>query len=111
MAAGAIGTDHGRKEGKKGRDSEIIVYCGVGGYASSWWFILTQVLGYALRDGPLPVAVDRPLPVLDEMGTSLLLTLKFANSYIWGQVLYGPSAKNRVSGRRLSHHLQRECQG
>jgi thiosulfate/3-mercaptopyruvate sulfurtransferase len=23
-----------------------IVYCGVGGYASSWWFVLTQVLGY-----------------------------------------------------------------
>ena len=25
---------------------EIVVYCGVGGYASSWWFVLTQVLGY-----------------------------------------------------------------
>jgi thiosulfate/3-mercaptopyruvate sulfurtransferase len=25
---------------------QIIVYCGVGGYASSWWFVLTQVLGY-----------------------------------------------------------------
>jgi thiosulfate/3-mercaptopyruvate sulfurtransferase len=25
---------------------EIIVYCGVGGYASSWWFVLTQALGY-----------------------------------------------------------------
>ena len=25
---------------------EIIVYCGVGGYASSWWFVLTQELGY-----------------------------------------------------------------
>jgi len=25
---------------------EIIVYCGVGGYASSWWFVLSQVLGY-----------------------------------------------------------------
>jgi thiosulfate/3-mercaptopyruvate sulfurtransferase len=25
---------------------EVIVYCGVGGYASSWWFVLTQVLGY-----------------------------------------------------------------
>jgi len=25
---------------------EIIVYCGVGGYASSWWFVLTEVLGY-----------------------------------------------------------------
>jgi len=27
-------------------NKEIIVYCGVGGYASSWWFVLTQVLGY-----------------------------------------------------------------
>jgi thiosulfate/3-mercaptopyruvate sulfurtransferase len=37
MASGVIG---------KHRDKEIIVYCGVGGYASSWWFVLTQVLGY-----------------------------------------------------------------
>ncbi len=28
------------------RGQEIIVYCGVGGYASAWWFVLTQVLGY-----------------------------------------------------------------
>jgi thiosulfate/3-mercaptopyruvate sulfurtransferase len=25
---------------------EIIIYCGVGGYTSTWWFILTQILGY-----------------------------------------------------------------
>ena len=25
---------------------EIIVYCGVGGYARAWWFVLTQILGY-----------------------------------------------------------------
>jgi thiosulfate/3-mercaptopyruvate sulfurtransferase len=25
---------------------EIVVYCGVGGYASAWWFVLTQLLGY-----------------------------------------------------------------
>ena len=37
MASGVIG---------RHRDKEIIVYCGVGGYASSWWFVLTQVLGY-----------------------------------------------------------------
>jgi len=37
MAAGVIG-----KQGKR----EIIVYCGVGGYGSSWWFVLTRVLGY-----------------------------------------------------------------
>jgi thiosulfate/3-mercaptopyruvate sulfurtransferase len=27
-------------------NQEIIVYCGVGGYASSWWFVFTQMLGY-----------------------------------------------------------------
>jgi thiosulfate/3-mercaptopyruvate sulfurtransferase len=37
MASGVIG---------KHKANEIIVYCGVGGYASSWWFVLTQVLGY-----------------------------------------------------------------
>lgn len=28
------------------KDREIVVYCGVGGYASSWWYVLRQVLGY-----------------------------------------------------------------
>jgi thiosulfate/3-mercaptopyruvate sulfurtransferase len=45
MAAGVVGTDKSR---------EIIVYCEVGGYASTWWFLLTQVLGYSnvkLYDG------------------------------------------------------------
>lgn len=37
MVSGVIG---------KQDPKEIIVYCGVGGYASSWWFVLTQVLGY-----------------------------------------------------------------
>lgn len=37
MASGVIGK-HNMKE--------TIVYCGVGGYASSLWFVLTQVLGY-----------------------------------------------------------------
>jgi thiosulfate/3-mercaptopyruvate sulfurtransferase len=37
MASGVIGRQ---------KANEIIVYCGVGGYASSWWFVLTQVLGY-----------------------------------------------------------------
>jgi len=27
-------------------DRPIIVYCGVGGYASIWWYVLTQVLEY-----------------------------------------------------------------
>ncbi|MFH0915657.1 MAG: rhodanese-like domain-containing protein, partial [bacterium] len=38
MAAGVI---------EQGKYEEIIAYCGVGGYASSWWFVLTQMLGYA----------------------------------------------------------------
>jgi len=35
-----------------GKGKEIIVYCalvrccGVGGYGSSWWFVLSQMLGY-----------------------------------------------------------------
>jgi thiosulfate/3-mercaptopyruvate sulfurtransferase len=37
MASGVIG---------RHKAKEIIIYCGVGGYASSWWFVLTQVLGY-----------------------------------------------------------------
>lgn len=37
MAIGATGPGRGR---------ETIVYCGVGGYASAAWFVLTQVLGY-----------------------------------------------------------------
>lgn len=28
-------------------NDNIIVYCGVGGYASSWWFILSEVLQYS----------------------------------------------------------------
>lgn len=30
----------------RSKHSEIIVYCGVGGYASVWWFLLHEVLGY-----------------------------------------------------------------
>lgn len=30
----------------KDKASEIILYCGVGGYAATWWFVLTQILGY-----------------------------------------------------------------
>jgi thiosulfate/3-mercaptopyruvate sulfurtransferase len=37
MAFGATGPCGGR---------EIIVYCGVGGYASAAWFLLSQVMGY-----------------------------------------------------------------
>jgi thiosulfate/3-mercaptopyruvate sulfurtransferase len=46
MASGVLREPwhHGVHGGHWGR--KIIVYCGVGGYASSWWFVLTQVLGY-----------------------------------------------------------------
>ncbi|HTY62597.1 MAG TPA: sulfurtransferase [Acidobacteriota bacterium] len=37
MASGVLGDD---------KSKEIVVYCGVGGYASTWWFLLTQILGY-----------------------------------------------------------------
>jgi thiosulfate/3-mercaptopyruvate sulfurtransferase len=40
MTLGVIG------ESVDSRTQEIIVYCGVGGYASSCWFVMTQVLGY-----------------------------------------------------------------
>ena len=39
MASGVI-------EENDSAPGEIIVYCGVGGYASSWWYVLTQMLGY-----------------------------------------------------------------
>lgn len=32
--------------GENEDNKEIILYCGVGGYGSSWWYILTQVLEY-----------------------------------------------------------------
>jgi thiosulfate/3-mercaptopyruvate sulfurtransferase len=37
MAEGVAGPDSGQ---------EIILYCGVGGYAGAWWFVLSQILGY-----------------------------------------------------------------
>jgi thiosulfate/3-mercaptopyruvate sulfurtransferase len=44
--------------GVLGRDSakEILAYCGVGGYASTWWFLLSEVFGYKnvkLYDGSM----------------------------------------------------------
>jgi thiosulfate/3-mercaptopyruvate sulfurtransferase len=62
MASGAIRGPHGNL------DQEIIVYCGIGGYGSSWWFVLTQVLGYKnvkLYDGAIqewgPGFLDYPM--------------------------------------------------
>jgi len=37
MVAGVVGRDKSR---------EIIVYCGVGGYAGAWCFVLREILGY-----------------------------------------------------------------
>jgi thiosulfate/3-mercaptopyruvate sulfurtransferase len=57
MATGAIGDDRGR---------EVITYCGVGGYASTWWYLLTQVLGYTdvkIYDGSMEAWVDEGNPL------------------------------------------------
>jgi thiosulfate/3-mercaptopyruvate sulfurtransferase len=62
MASGAIRAPEGNQE------QEIILYCGVGGYGSSWWFVLTQLLGYKdvkLYDGAIqewgPGYLDYPM--------------------------------------------------
>ena len=37
MTQGIVGSNRGK---------QIIVYCGVGGFASTWWFIFSEMLGY-----------------------------------------------------------------
>ena len=52
MAAGVVGRDKGR---------EVITYCGAGGYAALWWYLLTQLLGYEnvkIYDGSMEAWVD-----------------------------------------------------
>ena len=44
MASGVIRKPWGHWDHYCGQ--KIIVYCGVGGYASIWWYVLTQVLEY-----------------------------------------------------------------
>jgi len=54
MAAEIIGND---------KSKEVLVYCDVGGYASTWWFLLTQVLGYQnvkLYDGSMQEWLQDP---------------------------------------------------
>jgi len=54
MAEGVIGPNNSK---------EIIVYCGVGGYASTWWYVLTQILGYRnvkLYDGSMEEWLQDP---------------------------------------------------
>jgi thiosulfate/3-mercaptopyruvate sulfurtransferase len=51
------------------RSQDIIVYCGVGGYAGAWWFILTQVLGYddvRIYDGSAQEWIKHHDMVVDE---------------------------------------------
>ena len=59
MAAGVIGAN---------RSKEVILYCGVGGYASTWWFVLTQILGYQnvkLYDGSMEEWLQDPSAPVD----------------------------------------------
>jgi thiosulfate/3-mercaptopyruvate sulfurtransferase len=54
MAKGVLG---------KSASKEVLVYCGVGGYASTWWFLLTQVFGYKnvkLYDGGMEEWMQDP---------------------------------------------------
>lgn len=58
MAAGVIGND---------KAQEVIAYCGAGGYASAWWYLLTQLLGYTnvkIYDGSMEAWVDGGNPVV-----------------------------------------------
>jgi thiosulfate/3-mercaptopyruvate sulfurtransferase len=55
MASGVIGTN---------RSKEIILYCGFGGYACTWWFLLTQIFGYQnvrVYDGSMEEWVKDPV--------------------------------------------------
>jgi thiosulfate/3-mercaptopyruvate sulfurtransferase len=58
MAAGVIGED---------KAQEVITYCGVGGYASTWWFVLSQMLGYSnvkIYDGSMEAWTDEGNPLV-----------------------------------------------
>ena len=64
MATGVIGED---------REQEVLLYCGVGGYASTWWFLLTQVLGYTnvrIYDGSMEGWVGAHNPLVAYTWTS-----------------------------------------
>jgi thiosulfate/3-mercaptopyruvate sulfurtransferase len=64
MAAGVIGED---------KDQEILTYCGVGGYASTWWFLLTRLFGYSnvkIYDGSMEAWVDEGNPLVQYTWTS-----------------------------------------
>jgi thiosulfate/3-mercaptopyruvate sulfurtransferase len=54
MVSGVIGRD---------KSKEVILYCEVGGFASTWWFLLTKILGYRnvkLFDGSMQEWIQDP---------------------------------------------------
>ncbi len=54
MASGVIGTN---------KSKEIILYCGFGGYACTWWFLLSRIFGYqnvSVYDGSMEEWVQDP---------------------------------------------------
>jgi len=58
MVEGMVGAD---------KDQEVIAYCGAGGYASLWWFLLTQMLGYTnvkIYDGSMEAWADEGNPIV-----------------------------------------------
>ena len=58
MVVGVVGQD---------KEQEIICYCGAGGYASTWWFLLTQELGYTnvkIYDGSMEAWADEGKPIV-----------------------------------------------
>jgi thiosulfate/3-mercaptopyruvate sulfurtransferase len=64
MATGVIGKD---------KEHEVLLYCGVGGYASTWWFLLTQLLGYTnvkIYDGSMEAWVDDHNPLVQYTWTA-----------------------------------------
>lgn len=55
MAHGVLGIGASQKE--------VLIYCGVGGYAATWWFLLSQVFDYAnvkLYDGSMEEWIKNP---------------------------------------------------
>ena len=64
MVTGVAGEDKGQ---------EVIAYCGAGGYASAWWFLLTQKFGYTnvkIYDGSMEAWVDGGNPIVAFTWTS-----------------------------------------
>ncbi len=59
MADGVIGSN---------KSKEIILYCGFGGYATTWWFLLSRIFGYRnvrVYDGAMEEWVKDPAGPVD----------------------------------------------